>query len=63
MATDLNGNVKIVNKVILDMFSYTKEAFQAKAYELFERWEDVIKSIKDNNSYSGDVLVHSKKMY
>ncbi len=62
MTTDLNGNVKIVNKVILDMFGYTKEAFQAKkAYELFEGWEDVIKSIKDNNSYSGDVLVHSKK--
>ncbi len=62
MVTDLNGNINIVNKVILEMFGYNEEAFKIKkAYDLFVGWEDVINSIKDRNSYSGDVVVNSKK--
>lgn len=63
MTSDLNGNIKTINKHITYLFGYTEEEMkQKKAYDLFEDWDNVIKAIKLKDNYlDEDVFVNSKK--
>ncbi|MDD2481633.1 MAG: sigma 54-interacting transcriptional regulator [Lutispora sp.] len=63
MTSDLNGNIKSINKHITYMFGYTEEEIkQKKAWDLFEDWDNVQKSIRLKDSYSDeDVFVNSRK--
>ncbi len=63
MTSDLEGNIKTINKCITNMFGYSeKEIKQKKAYNIFEGWDDVIKAMKVNDSYiEEDVFVNSRK--
>lgn len=63
MTSDLDGNIKTVNKEMTDLFGYTEEEMkQKKAYELFEDWNAAIKAIKLKDSYlEEDVFVNSRK--
>jgi PAS domain S-box-containing protein len=63
MTSDLNGNIKTINKHITDLFGYTEEEMiHKKAYDLFEDWDNVMKSITLKDNYlDEDVFVNSKK--
>lgn len=63
MTSDLNGNIKTINKHITDLFGYTEEEMKhKKAYDLFEDWDNVFKAITLKDNYlDEDVFVNSRK--
>lgn len=63
MTSDLNGNIKSINKHITYLFGYTEEEIkQKKAYDLFEDWDSAIKAIRLKDTYlDEDVFVNSRK--
>lgn len=63
MTSDLNGNIKTINKHITDMFGYTEEEMiHKKAYDLFEDWDNAMKAITLKDNYlDEDVFVNSRK--
>ncbi len=63
MTSDLNGNIKTINKHITDLFGYSEEEMMhKKAYDLFEDWDNVIKAITLKDQYlDEDVFVNSRK--
>ncbi len=63
MTSDLNGNIKTINKHITDLFGYSEEEMKhKKAYDLFEDWDNVIKAITLKDHYlDEDVFVNSRK--
>lgn len=63
MTSDLNGNIKTINKHITDLFGYSEEEMMhKKASDLFEDWDNVIKAITMKDNYlDEDVFVHSRK--
>ena len=63
ITSDLQGNVITINKYAAELFGYNWEEMKdKKIYDLFEGWEEVIKTIKSKDSYlDEDVFVNSKR--
>jgi len=63
MTSDLEGNIKTINKHISHMFGYTEEEImRKKAYDLFENWKNVLETIKLKDSFlDEDVFVKTRK--
>ena len=63
MTSDMDGNIKTLNKHIVDMFGYTEDEMkQKKAYDLFDDWDNAIRNIENKDQFMDeDVFVHSRK--
>lgn len=63
LTADLDGNLKVVNKYVANMFGYTQEEMKKiKIWNLFEGWEKVKHVILSKNNFSDeDVFVNSRK--
>ena len=63
MTSGMDGTIKTLNRHIIDMFGYTEEEMKLKkAYDLFDDWEQAIKTIENKDQFMDeDVFVHSRK--
>jgi len=63
LTADLDGNLKVVNKYVANMFGYTQEEMKKiKIWNLFEGWEKVKHVILSKNNFADeDVFVNSRK--
>ena len=63
MTSDLNGNIKTLNRHITELFGYSEEEMkQKKAYDLFDDWDHAVKTIENKDQFlDEDVFVHSRK--
>lgn len=63
MTSGMDGTIKTLNRHIIAMFGYTEEEMKLKkAYDLFDDWEQAIKTIENKDQFMDeDVFVHSRK--
>lgn len=63
LTADLDGNLKVVNKYVANMFGYTQEEMKKiKIWNLFEGWEKVKHVILSKNNFADeDVFINSRK--
>lgn len=63
LTSDLEGNIKTVNRYVTDMFGYNEEEMKKmKIWNLFEGWEKVKQTICSKHNYlDEDVFVNSRK--
>lgn len=63
MTSDLKGNIKTLNRHIMELFGYSEEEMkQKKAYDLFDDWDNAVKTIENKDQFlDEDVFVHSRK--